>query len=132
MKPKPQALFTQLSRRERQLMNAAFELGEATAQEFMDALPDPPSYSAVRSALAILVDKGHLSYRKEGRRYVYAPAFSDTEAGASAARHLLGTFFRGDVTRAVSALLRVSEEKLTEQDLDRLAELIDKARNEGQ
>jgi predicted transcriptional regulator len=132
MKPKPQTLFTQLSRRERQIMNAAFQLGEATAQEIMAALPDPPSYSAVRSALAILVDKGHLSYRKEGRRYIYAPAFTDTEAGASAAKHLLGTFFKGNVTRAVSALLRVSEDKLTEEDLDQLAELITKARKEGQ
>ncbi|HET7040109.1 MAG TPA: BlaI/MecI/CopY family transcriptional regulator, partial [Gemmatimonadales bacterium] len=84
-----------LSRRERQIMDAIYQMGEATAQDVLDHLPDPPSYSAVRALLRILEDKGHLRHRSEGQRYVYLPTVSRDRARVSALRQLVRTFFDG-------------------------------------
>jgi predicted transcriptional regulator len=119
------------SRRERQIMDIVYRLGRATAAEVLAELPDPPSYSAARAALRVLEEKGHLRHVREGVRYVYEPATEREKASQSAARRLLETFFDNSAERAVAALIDVSREQLTEEDFDRLARLIEKAKEEG-
>ncbi|MFQ5569949.1 MAG: BlaI/MecI/CopY family transcriptional regulator [Rhodothermales bacterium] len=121
----------QLSRRERQIMDIIYRLGEATAAEVMDNLPDPPSYSAVRALLRILEEKKHLRHRQQGPRYVYQPTVSLDKAKKSALNHVLSTFFEGSVSQAVAALLDMSEEELTDHELRRLGRLINQADREG-
>src|SRR5207253_2851751 len=94
-----------LSRRERQLMDIIYARGEATAAEVVDALPDPPSYSAVRALLRILEDKGHLRHRSDGPRYVFAPTQPRASASRSALKRVLHTFFEGSLSSAVAALV---------------------------
>lgn len=120
-----------LSRRERQIMYIIYERGRATAQEVMDHLPDAPSYSAVRTMLRLLEEKGHLSHYQQGPRYVYEPTKPRDQVRRSAMRHLLQTFFDGSASQAVAALLDVSSSDLSDAELDRLNTLIDQARNEG-
>jgi len=120
-----------LSRRERQLMDILYRRGRATAAEVREALPDPPSYSAVRALLRILEEKGHARHTGEGARYVYAPAVPHGKATRSALRHLVDTFFEGSAGDAAAALLDDSAAKLSPADLDRLSQLIEKARKEG-
>jgi BlaI family penicillinase repressor len=120
-----------LSRRERQIMDALFRMGRATAAEIQEAIPDPPSYSAVRATLRILEDKGHVRHEEEGMRYVFVPTTSPDRARKSAVQHLVETFFEGSAAKAVSTLIDDSATKLSTEDLDRLAALIDKARKEG-
>ncbi|WP_457653890.1 BlaI/MecI/CopY family transcriptional regulator [Rhodocaloribacter sp.] len=122
---------TQLSRRERQIMDIIYRLGRATAAEVMENLPDPPSYSAVRALLRILEEKGHLRHRQEGPRYVYRPTVSRERAKRSALKHVLSTFFEGSVTQAVAALIDMSEDELSEDDLARIADIIRQAKEEG-
>jgi predicted transcriptional regulator len=122
---------TQLSRRERQIMDIIYRLGRATAAEIMENLPDPPSYSAVRALLRILEEKGHLRHRQEGPRYVYRPTVSRERAKRSALKHMLSTFFEGSVTQAVAALIDISEDELSEDDLERIADIIRQAKEEG-
>ena len=121
-------LHTQLSRRETQIMDVVFELGEATAAEILEHLPDPPSYSTVRALLTILEDKGHLTHRRNGIRYVYIPTLSNDTARQSALNHLLKTFFSGSAPQVVAALLSTND--LSPEDLEELARLIEQARNE--
>jgi BlaI family penicillinase repressor len=118
-----------LSRRERQMMDAVYLLGEATASEIRDRIPDPPSYSAVRSHLRILEEKGHLAHRQEGQRYVFRPTVSRSDARSDALKGLLHTFFEGSREEMVATLL--DDKKLSKDELARLAELIDSARQEG-
>ena len=120
-----------LSRRERQIMDIIYELKEATALQVMERLPSPPSYSAVRALLRVLEQKGHLSHRQEGPRYVFAPLLPREKARRSALRHLLRTFFDNSTEDAVAALLDISEDNLSEKDYHRLLDLIHKARKEG-
>jgi len=120
-----------LSRRERQIMDIIYEMKEATAVQVMDRLPSPPSYSAVRALLRVLVNKGHLSHRQDGLRYVYVPILAKNQASRSALRHLLKTFFDNSTEDAVAALLDISEENLSDEDYRRLAQMIRKARREG-
>ena len=122
---------TSLSRRERQIMDILYEHGHATASEVHAKLPDPPSYSAVRAVLRILEEKGHVKHQQDGPRYVFLPTTSPETAKRSALQHLLRTFFEGSAERAMAALLDVSSSKLSEQDFDRLANLIENARKEG-
>ncbi|WP_456425308.1 BlaI/MecI/CopY family transcriptional regulator [Rhodocaloribacter sp.] len=122
---------TQLSRRERQIMDIIYRLGRATAAEIMENLPDPPSYSAVRALLRILEEKGHLRHEQEGPRYVYRPTVSRERAKRSALKHMLSTFFEGSVTQAVAALIDISEDELSEDDLERIADIIRQAKEEG-
>jgi len=120
-----------LSRRERQIMDIVYAKGEASAAEVRAALPDPPSYSAVRALLAILVDKGRLKHRSEQGRYIYAPTRRRAQAGRSALRRVLDTFFEGSLEKAVAALLQGSDAKFSQQDLQRLSQLIQQAQKEG-
>ena len=120
-----------LSRRERQVMNVLFRRGEATVAEVLGDLPDPPTYSAVRSILRILAQKGLITHRAEGPRYIYLPAVSTDRAGDEALRHVVRTFFEGSAEQAVTALLRLSDAELSDADLARLRERVGKARNSG-
>jgi predicted transcriptional regulator len=120
-----------LSRRERQIVDALYKLGRASAAEVRAELPDPPSYSAVRALLRILEDKGHVRHEQDGPRYVYAPTVARDSAKRSAMRHILHTFFDGSAAQAMSALLDVSSSRLSDAELDRLERLIDGARKQG-
>jgi BlaI family penicillinase repressor len=120
-----------LSRRERQIMDVLYQKGRATALEVQESLPDPPSYSAVRALLRILEDKGHVRHEQDGPRYIFTPKMPRDKARRSAIRHLMETFFEDSPEQAVAALLDVSSSKLSEEELDRLARLIENARLEG-
>ncbi len=120
-----------LSRRERQIMDAIYELKEATALQVLERLPSPPSYSAVRALLRVLENKGHLHHRQDGPRYIYVPVLAREKARKTALQHLVRTFFDNSTEDAVAALLDLSEDGLAEADYRRLLELIEKARKEG-
>jgi predicted transcriptional regulator len=124
-------LNEELTRRERQVMNILFRRGQATVAEVMDDLPDPPTYSAVRSILRILAGKGLITHREEGPRYVYLPAMNTDRARDEALRHVVRTFFEGSAEQAVTALLRISDAGLTDAELARLRERVRNARNSG-
>ena len=121
----------ELSRRERQIMDVVYARGRATAAEVMADMPDPPSYSAVRTHLRTLEDKGHLKHVQEGPRYVFLPTVPRERARKSALRQLVKTFFDGSAEEAMAALLDLESTRLQSDDLDRLARLIDEARKEG-
>lgn len=121
----------ELSRRERQIVDILYRQARATAAEVQAALPDPPSYSAVRAMLRILEDKGHIKHEQDGPRYVYLPTVARDSAKRSAMRHMLQTFFEGSTAQAISALLDDSSAKLSDAELDRLARMIDEARRTG-
>lgn len=121
----------QLSRRERQIMDVIYAQGRATAQEVIDHLPDPPSYSAIRALLGILERKGHVSHTKDGAKYVYLPTQPRQRAAQSALKRLLTTFFDNSAEKAVAALLDNSDTKITDEELDRLGKLIRKAKKEN-
>ncbi|HWQ31990.1 MAG TPA: BlaI/MecI/CopY family transcriptional regulator [Blastocatellia bacterium] len=120
-----------LSRRERQIMDIIHQRGQATAQEVMENLPDPPSYSAVRALLRLMEEKGYLRHEQDGQRYVYLPTLAREKARKSAMRSLLETFFDGSTEQAVAALLDLNRRQLSREELDRLSQLIEKARKEG-
>ncbi len=126
--PKRSTGVPALSRRERQVMDILFRRGQATAAEVMGDLPDPPKYSSVRSILSILVDKGHVVHREEGLRYVYVPAENTTRAREEALRHVIRTFFNGSTDQTIAAVLRMSDSKLSDGEIERLQERIRKAR----
>ena len=117
-----------LSRRERQIMDVLFRHGQATVSDVQAAMPDPPSYSAVRAMLRILEEKGHARHEQDGPRYIYKPVVARERAKRSAMRHLLHTFFEGSHEQAMAALLDEASTSLSEDDLDRLARLIDSRR----
>src|SRR5215208_6705242 len=127
----PKITFAQLSRRERQIMDAIYTRGRATAAEVLEGLPDPPSYSAVRAMLRILEDKGALRHEYDGPRYVYIPIVPRESAQKSALRHIVSTFFGGSTAQAVAALLDDDAAQLSKQDIDRLARIIQDAKSEG-
>ena len=120
----------QLSRRERQIMEIVYELGRATAVEVRERMPDPPSYSAVRAMLRILEDKGHIIHEQDGPRYIFLPIVPREEASETALRRLVRTFFGGSPEGAMAALLDLDGDRLDEDALQRLAEMIDEARRE--
>ena len=120
-----------LSRRERQIMDVLYRKEAATAAEVMEGLPDPPGYSAVRALLRILEQKGHIRHEELAGKYVFMPTMRREQAKRSAVRHLVQTFFGGSAEDAVAALLDPRSSKLSEQELDRLQKLIDKARKGG-
>src|SRR3954464_12048038 len=119
-----------LSRRERQIMDAIYRRGRATAAEVLEDIPDPPSYSAVRAMLRLLEEKGHVRHEQDGPRYVFLPMVNRRRPPQSALQHVARTFFAGSATDAVAALLD-ADAKLTEKDLDRLSVMIQSARKEG-
>jgi BlaI family transcriptional regulator, penicillinase repressor len=120
-----------LSRRERQILDILYQRGGATVADVQAALPEPPSYSAVRALLRILEEKGHIRHEQDGPRYLYRPTVGRDNAKRSALRHVLQTFFDGSAEQAISALLDESATKLSSSELDRLARLIDSARKSG-
>ncbi len=119
-----------LSRRERQVLEILYRTGRATAAEVMASLPSPPGYSAVRAVLRVLEEKGYVRHEEERLRYVYLPTVPRDKAKRSALQHLVHTFFEGSVASAAAALLDSSARKLTNDDLDRLAAIVDRARRE--
>jgi predicted transcriptional regulator len=121
----------QLSRRERQVMDILYESGGATAVQIRKRMSDPPTDSAVRSILRILINKGHLTRELDGPRYVYAPATPVPRASRSAMRHVLSTFFGGSVEGAVATLLKLREGDLTPAERERIKAMIDEAAEEG-
>jgi predicted transcriptional regulator len=121
----------QLSRRERQIMDIVYRAGRASANDVLDQMHDPPSYSAVRALLRILEEKGLLRHEMSGTRYMYLPTVAPERARQSALRKVLDTFFDGSTERAVAALLELSRDGLSDQEAQRLSLLIDEARKEG-
>ena len=120
-----------LSRRERQILDVLYKAERATAAEVQGAMPNAPSYSAVRTLLRILEDKGHVRHEQDGARYVYTPTVERERAKRSAMRHMLNTFFEGSTTQAIAALLDEDPKRLSAEDLDRLRAMIERARTEG-
>jgi predicted transcriptional regulator len=120
-----------LSRRERQIMDIIYQLKNATAAEVLERLDDPPSYSSVRALLRILVEKGHLRHKQQGPRYVFSPKINPEKAKRSAMQHMLKTFFDDSAINVVATLLDVSKSNLSDDELERLTQLIDKAKEEG-
>jgi BlaI family transcriptional regulator, penicillinase repressor len=127
----PRPAHTSLSRRERQIMDILYQRGRATAAEVMEDLSGEPSYSTVRTQLRVLEEKGHVSHEEEGLRYVYVPAVPRRAARKSALRHLVDTFFDGSAEQVVAAVLGGEGARLSEAELDRIAELVAKAKKEG-
>jgi BlaI family penicillinase repressor len=120
-----------LSRRERQIMDALHQRGRATAAEVQAAIPEAPSYSAVRALLRILEDKGNIKHHSEGARYVYLPRAKQETARRSALKRVVSTFFQGSVPQAMAALLETADTQLPDSELHKLQQIIEQARQEG-
>jgi predicted transcriptional regulator len=118
-----------LTRRERQIMDILYRQGRATAVEVMDALSGSPNYSTVRTQLRVLEEKGHVRHEEHGLRYVYSPAVARRAARKSALRHLVETFFDGSAEGAVAALLGGEGSRLSDDELDRIADLVRRSRS---
>ena len=121
-------LHVALTKRERQIMDVLYRLGRATAGEILEALPGAPSYSTVRTQLRVIETKGHVRHEEHGLRYVYLPTVPRHSARKSALKHLVDTFFDGSSAKVVAALLGGEGAKLADDDLDRIATLVDAAR----
>ena len=126
-KPSPATL----TRREREIMDILYRRGRATAAEVLEDMAKPPTYSAVRALLRILEDEGHIKHVQDGPRYVYLPAVARNDARKSALSHVVTTFFDGSVEQVVATLVESSRSKLSKDELERLAQLIEKAKKEG-
>ena len=122
---------SELSRRERQIMDFLYQRERASVAEVMDGIADPPSYSAVRAMLRTLEEKGHVTHIEDGRAYIYQPTVRKDTARQGALSHLLKTFFDGSTEKAVAALLDLKGPRLSKAELDRVAELVALAREEG-
>ena len=119
-----------LTKRERQIMDALYRAGRATAAEIMRQLPGAPSYSTVRTQLRVLEAKGHVRHEEQGLRYVYAPTVPRHSARRSALKHLVETFFDGSSAKAVAALLGGEASRVSDEELERIAELVENARSD--
>lgn len=122
----------ELGKRERQLIETVQRLREASVAEVRSNVADPPSYSAVRTMLGLLVDKGWLKVRRDGKRYLYRPAISRERSQRTALRRMLGTLFGGSPDDAMAAMLEISASEMTEQQWNRITQMIEKARKENQ
>jgi BlaI family penicillinase repressor len=120
-----------LSRRERQIMDILYGRGKSSASEVREAMPNAPGYSAVRAMLRVLEEKGHVKHEVDGVKYVFAPTVPRDKAKRSAVKHLLDTFFNDSPEQVVAALLDISSTRMTPEELDRMAKMIEKARKEG-
>ena len=120
-----------LGKRERQIVEAVYRLGEASVSDVLAELADPPGYSSVRAMLGTLVQKDVLAYRHEGKRYLYRPVASKGKTQKSAIRRLVASLFGGRASDAMAALLDVAGGSLTDEELDRIRELIDQTRKEN-
>jgi predicted transcriptional regulator len=119
------------SRREREIMDALYKLGKATAAQIQAEIKDPPTYTAIRTHLTILEKKGHLRHKSDGPRYVYEPRVAREKMAQKAVKSVMQTFFDNSVEGVVAALLNQEDLKLSREELDRLSKLIDKAKEEG-
>ena len=117
-----------LSRRERQIMDIVYEIGTVSAQQVRERLPDPPSYSAVRAMLKKLEDKGHLAHEEQGAKYFYRPLVAREQASKNAISRLIKTFFDDSPSQAANALLGMSMEKISPQELEEIEALIKDAK----
>lgn len=124
-------LQSQLSRRERQIMDIVYAHGEASISDVLAELPDPPARGALGRMVSILEDKGHLKHYQKGREYIFQPTVSRQKAGPSALRRVVDTFFSGSLRQAVAAHLGQRDTDLSDEELKRLAELIRQARSKG-
>jgi predicted transcriptional regulator len=131
MPPKPSSDHIALTRRERQIMDILYKRGRATANEVLEELPGNSHYSTVRTQLRVLEEKGHVTHEEAGVKYVYMPAVPRRAARKSALRHLVDTFFDGSAEQVVAAVLGGEGARLSDEELDRIAELVDKAKKEG-
>ena len=120
-----------LSRRERQIMEAVYHLEEASVAHVVERMPDDPDYHTIRVAMANLRDKGYLTHRKEGKKYIYTPVIPEDKAQKSALKHMVETFFKDSPSQAVLRLLDISSTDLTEEDIDEIQDWIDKVRSEN-
>lgn len=125
------AMHAVLTKRERQIMDRLYRLGRATANEVLEGLPGAPSYSTVRTQLRVLEAKGHVRHEAQGLRYVYMPTVPRHSARRSALKHLVETFFDGSNAKVVAALLGGEASKVTDEDLDRILELVRSARGDS-
>lgn len=121
-----------LSRRENQIMEIVYRRGNVSASDVQKDLPDSPSYSTVRALLRILEEKGQLKHKVHGQKYIYSPTVSKGKAIKNALENILETFFNNSVENAVSALINENKSRISKNELDRLSELIEKAREEGE
>jgi predicted transcriptional regulator len=119
------------SRREREILDALYKLGKASAAEIREQIPDPPTYTAIRTHLSILERKGHVRHKSDGTRYIYEPLVAREQMGRRAIDSLLKTFFDNSIERAVAAMLTREDANIPREDLDRLTRLIEKAKREG-
>jgi predicted transcriptional regulator len=126
-----QSTHERLSRRERQIMDIIYKLGQASAAEVLENMADPPSYSAVRAMLRLLEEKGYLKHDTDGQRYVFVPTLNREKARKSALQQMLQTFFDGSTEEAVATLLNMSRTGLSTDELDRLSQMIEEARKKG-
>jgi predicted transcriptional regulator len=126
----PNAAQAGLTRRERQIMDRLYRLGRATAGEILRGLPGAPSYSTVRTQLRVLESKGHVRHEEQGLRYVYEPVVSRHAARRSALKHLIDTFFDGSNEKVVAALLGGEGSRVSDDELDRILDLVKRARKE--
>jgi predicted transcriptional regulator len=122
---------SELTRRERQIMDAVFALGEATVNQVVETIPSPPTAMAVRRMMHILEEKGHLRRRERGREVVYAPRQTKGKAGRRALEQVLETFFGGSLEEALAAHLHSRKDQLSPEERDRLIALIEQAQQEG-
>lgn len=122
------SFLTDLSRRERQIMDIIFKDGPMNAQEIMDQMPDAPGYATVRKILGILEEKGHVKHQKSGRQFIYESTTSKEKVKKGSLKHTLSTFFKGSITDAVATFLDGSEENISDKELDELEDLIRKAK----
>jgi len=120
-----------LSRRERQIMDALYRLGKASGPEIRDAIPNPPTYTAVRTQLTILQEKGHVKFERDGAKYIYQPVVPRDEMAKSVIANVVDNFFGGSVERVVATLVDSEEANLSDDDLARLSAIIENARRQG-
>ena len=125
------SLHVALTKRERQIMDRLYRLGRGTASEVLEGLPGAPSYSTVRTQLRVLEAKGHVRHEEQGLRYIYVPTVPRHSARKSALKHLVDTFYEGSTAKAVAALLGGEASKVTDEELARIAELVESARGES-
>ncbi len=126
----PKDLYFFLSRREAQIMDVIYRLGQASVSDVVESVADPPGYNSIRVLLTILEKKGYLTHKKEGQKYIYTPTEVAEKTKQSAMKHMLSTFFHGSTPNVVSTLLDISTARLTEEELNEIAVMIEKAKAE--
>lgn len=124
-------LQNDLSKRERQVMEVIYKRKGASAKEVQEDIPDPPTNSAVRSVLIILEKKGFIRHKRQGKKYIYTPTIPPKKARYSAVKQLLATYFDNSLEKAVSTMLEIRNKDLTEEDLERLTQIVQNVRKEG-